>query len=163
MTSGSPGSADSDPRLLLAEDDPDLIEMLTELLTAEGYEVDVARDGQAALHWALNQRHHVAVLDRGLPHLDGLAVLGRLRSVGWSVPVLVLSALGTLQDRIDGLNAGAEDYLVKPFHIEELLARLGVLLRRNLDDAAQLEVPGGRGGGSHSSYGPARPPRPRRC
>jgi two-component system response regulator QseB len=131
-------------RLLLAEDDPDLLEMLTELLTAEGYDVDVARDGQAALHVALNGRHEVAVLDRGLPHLDGLTVLGRLRRAGWSTPVLVLSAFGTPRDRVDGLDAGAEDYLVKPFDVEELLARLRALLRRHLEDAAFLPVPGGQ-------------------
>lgn len=131
-------------RLLLAEDDPDLTEMLAELLTAEGYDVDVARDGQAALHLALNGRHEVAVLDRGLPHLDGLAVLGRLRRSGWSTPALVLSAFGTPRDRVDGLDAGAEDYLVKPFDVEELLARLRALLRRHLEDATSLLVPGGR-------------------
>jgi two-component system response regulator QseB len=131
-------------RLLLAEDDPDLTEMLAELLTAEGYDVDVARDGQAALHLALNGRHEVAVLDRGLPHLDGLTVLGRLRHSGWSTPVLVLSAFGTPRDRVDGLDAGAEDYLVKPFDVEELLARLRALLRRHLEESTLLQVPGGR-------------------
>lgn len=131
-------------RLLLVEDDPDLVEMLTELLTTEGYDVDVARDGQAALHRALSGRHEVAVLDRGLPHVDGLTVLGRLRSSGWSIPVLLLSAFGTLQDRVDGLDAGAEDYLTKPFDVEELLARLRALLRRHLKDSALLQVPGGR-------------------
>jgi two-component system response regulator QseB len=129
---------------LLAEDDPDLVEMLTELLSEEGYDVDVARDGQAALHLALNGRHEVAVLDRGLPHLDGLSVLGRLRSAGWAAPVLVLSAFGTPKDRVDGLDAGAEDYLTKPFDVEELLARLRALLRRHLDDSALLSIPGGR-------------------
>jgi two-component system response regulator QseB len=130
--------------LLLAEDDPDLTEMLTELLAAEGYDVDVARDGQAALHLALNGRHEVAVLDRGLPHLDGLTVLSRLRTSGWSTPVLVLSAFGTPRDRVDGLDAGAEDYLVKPFDVEELLARLRALLRRHLEESPLLQVPGGR-------------------
>jgi len=118
--------------------------MLTELLTEEGYYVDVARDGQAALHLALNARHEVAVIDRGLPSLDGLSALGRLRSSGWSVPVLVLSAFGTPQDRVDGLDAGAEDYLGKPFDIDELLARLRALLRRHLEDSDQLSIPGGR-------------------
>lgn len=131
-------------RLLLAEDDPDLTEMLTDLLTAEGYDVEVARDGQAALHLALNGRHELAVLDRGLPHLDGLTVLGRLRRAGWSTPALILSAFGTPGDRVDGLDAGAEDYLVKPFDVEELLARLRALLRRHLEDAQLLQVPGGR-------------------
>jgi two-component system response regulator QseB len=130
--------------LLLAEDDPDLVGMLVELLSAEGYEVDVARDGQAALHLALNRRHEVALLDRGLPHLDGLTLLGRLRDAGWSTPVLVLSAYGTARDRVHGLDAGAEDYLVKPFDVDELLARLRALLRRHLEDAALLPVPAGR-------------------
>lgn len=131
-------------RLLLAEDDAALAGMLVELLSAEGYEVDVARDGEAALHLALNGRHEVAVLDRGLPHVDGLTVLGRLRGAGWSTPVLVLSAYGTARDRVDGLDAGAEDYLVKPFDVDELLARLRALLRRHLEDSALLPVPGGR-------------------
>jgi two-component system response regulator QseB len=130
--------------LLLAEDDPDLVGMLVELLSAAGYEVDVARDGQAALHLALNRRHEVALLDRGLPHLDGLTLLGRLRDAGWSTPVLVLSAYGTARDRVHGLDAGAEDYLVKPFDVDELLARLRALLRRHLEDAALLPVPAGR-------------------
>ena len=132
------------PRLLLAEDDPDLAGMLAELLAGSGYEVDVARDGQAALRLALNGRHDVAVLDRGLPHVDGLALLGRLRGAGWTTPVLVLSAYAALEDRIAGLDAGAEDYLVKPFDVEELLARLRALLRRHLEQTDVLVVPGGR-------------------
>ena len=131
-------------RLLLAEDDPDLVEMLTELLTGEGYDPDVARDGQTALHLALGNRYDVAVLDRALPHLDGLALLARLRNAGWTTPVLVLSAYGTARDRVDGLDAGAEDYLVKPFDVDELLARLRALLRRHLQESRHLPVPGGR-------------------
>lgn len=130
VTLGSPDSAGAGRRLLLAEDDPDLLEMLTDLLTAEGYAVDVARDGTTALHRALNEQHQVAVFDRGLPHMDGLTLLRRLRSAGWSAPVLVLSALGTLQDRDAGSAAGAQDYLVKPFDIDQLLARLEALLCR---------------------------------
>ncbi|MDQ1663798.1 MAG: two-component system, OmpR family, response regulator QseB [Blastococcus sp.] len=132
------------PRLLLAEDDPDLAGMLTELLSTAGYEVDVARDGQAALHLALNGRHDVAVLDRGLPHVEGLELLSRLRSAGWATPVVILSAYATLEDRITGLDAGAEDYLGKPFDVEELLARLRALLRRHLEQADLLVVAGGR-------------------
>jgi two-component system response regulator QseB len=132
------------PRLLLAEDDPDLAGMLAELLSTAGYEVDVARDGQAALHLALNGRHDVAVLDRGLPHVEGLELLSRLRSAGWATPVVILSAYATLEDRIAGLDAGAEDYLVKPFDVEELLARLRALLRRHLEQADLLVVSGGR-------------------
>jgi two-component system response regulator QseB len=132
------------PRLLLAEDDPDLAGMLAELLSSAGYEVDVAREGQAALHLALNGRHDVAVLDRGLPHVEGLELLSRLRSAGWATPVVILSAYATLEDRIAGLDAGAEDYLVKPFDVEELLARLRALLRRHLEQADLLVVSGGR-------------------
>jgi len=132
------------PRLLLAEDDPDLAGMLAELLAAAGYEVDVARDGQAALHLALNARHDVAVFDRGLPHVEGLALLSRLRGAGWATPVVILSAYASLEDRVAGLDAGAEDYLVKPFDVEELLARLRALLRRHLAQADLLVVPGGR-------------------
>ena len=132
------------PRLLLAEDDPDLAGMLAELLSTAGYEVDVARDGQAALHLALNGRHDVAVLDRGLPHVEGLELLSRLRNAGWATPVVILSAYATLEDRIAGLDAGAEDYLVKPFDVEELLARLRALLRRHLEQADLLVVSRGR-------------------
>lgn len=131
------------PRLLLAEDDPDLLEMLTDLLGAEGYDVDATRDGQSALRAALSGSHDLAVLDRGLPHVEGLELLARLRRSGWSTPVLVLSAYGTARDRVAGLDAGAEDYLVKPFDVGELLARLRALRRRHLDDAQTLPVPGG--------------------
>jgi two-component system response regulator QseB len=132
------------PRLLLAEDDPELADMLGQLLDAEGYAVDAARDGQSALRMALNAQHDVAVLDRGLPHVEGLELLSRLRSSGWSTPVLILSAYATLEDRVAGLDAGAEDYLVKPFDVEELLARLRALLRRHLADADVLALPRGR-------------------
>src|SRR6476661_6816726 len=127
-------------RMLLAEDDPDLTALLAELLAAEGYDVDLARDGQAALHLALNGRHDVAVFDRGLPHLDGLTVLSRLRGAGWAVPVLVLSAYGAPRDRVDGLDAGAEDYLVKPFDVDELLARVRALRRRHQDAAEVMPL-----------------------
>lgn len=130
--------------LLVAEDDVDLRTMLTELLVDEGYEVEAVRDGQAALHRALAGRHDLLLLDRGLPVVDGLDLLMRLRRVGWTVPVLVLSAYGSATDRVTGLDAGAEDYLVKPFDVEELLARVRALLRRHLDAAQLLPVPGGR-------------------
>ena len=138
------GCPTSPRRLLLAEDDPDLVEMLVELLSSEGYEVDVARDGPEALRLALNAEHDAALLDRGLPHVEGLDLLTRLRSAGWYTPVLILSAYATMEDRVAGLDAGAEDYLVKPFDVAELLARLRALLRRHLDDSALLVVPGGR-------------------
>jgi DNA-binding response OmpR family regulator len=131
-------------RLLLVEDDRSLAAMLEEILASAGYVVDLARDGQAGLHLGLSRSYDVIVLDRGLPAIEGLDLLGRLRARGVFVPVLVLSALGLARDRVDGLDAGAEDYLAKPFDIDELLARIRALLRRHGDQADTLAVPGGR-------------------
>lgn len=117
--------------------------MLTRLLVGEGYDVDVATDGQQGLHLGLSRRYGVLVVDRGLPAIDGLDVLSRLRARGVATPTLVLSALGNPADRVVGLDAGAEDYLAKPFDIDELLARLRALLRRHLDTARLLPLPGG--------------------
>src|SRR4051812_36646407 len=129
--------------VLLAEDDTALASMLCDLLTEEGYVVDVAHDGQRALHFGLSREYDVVVLDRGLPAIEGLDVLGRLRSKGVGTPVLVLSALALPRDRVDGLDAGAEDYLGKPFDVDELLARLRVLTRRPVMTTERLAVPGG--------------------
>ena len=131
-------------RLLLVEDDRALAAMLEEILVPAGYVVDVARDGQAGLHLGLSRSYDAIVLDRGLPAIEGLDLLGRLRARGVTVPVLVLSALGLARDRVDGLDAGAEDYLAKPFDIDELLARIRALLRRHHDVSDTLPVPGGR-------------------
>ena len=131
-------------RLLLVEDDRSLAAMLQEILGSAGYVVDLARDGQLGLHLGLSRSYDVIVLDRGLPAIEGLDLLGRLRARGVAVPVLVLSALGLARDRVDGLDAGAEDYLAKPFDIDELLARIRALLRRHGDQADSLPVPGGR-------------------
>src|SRR3954454_11428037 len=131
------------PRLLLVEDDPDLAGMLADLLAGEGYDVEVARDGQRGLHLGLTRDFDVMLLDRGLPAIDGLDLLARLRARGRSAPTLVLSALGHARDRVDGLDAGAEDYLGKPFDVDELLARLRSLLRRNREETPVLRVPGG--------------------
>jgi two-component system response regulator QseB len=134
----------SPTRVLLVEDDPQLAGMLADLLREEGYAVDVAADGQRGLHLGLTTAYDVMVLDRGLPAIEGLDLLGRLRRSGITAPVLVLSALANPADRVEGLDAGAEDYLGKPFDIEELLARLRALLRRTGDTADVLAVPGGR-------------------
>ncbi|HEX3592679.1 MAG TPA: response regulator transcription factor [Pseudonocardiaceae bacterium] len=131
------------PRLLLVEDDPRLVEMLNRLLTGEDYEVDVASDGQRGLHLALTRPYDLLVLDRGLPGADGLDLLARLRTKGMTTPTLILSALGNPADRVTGLDAGAEDYVGKPFDVDELLARLRALLRRHLDTARKLPLPGG--------------------
>ena len=144
-TTGSDAGPGQDaPRILLVEDDRSLAAMLEEILRSAGYDVELAPDGQLGLHLGLSRSYDVMVLDRGLPAIEGLDLLGRLRSRGVLTPVLVLSALGLARDRVDGLDAGAEDYLTKPFDIEELLARLRALLRRHHDRADDLPVPGGR-------------------
>jgi len=134
------GKTERVPAVLLVDDDKDLSVMLERVLTDEGYAVTCARDGQAALHAGLSKAFDAIVLDRGLPALEGLDVLTRLRAKGVTTPVLVLSARGTTQDRIAGLDAGAEDYLAKPFDLEELLARLRALVRRHADSASELSL-----------------------
>ena len=131
-------------RLLLVEDDRTLAQMLVGLLTSEGYAVEHAPDGQRGLHLGLTRTYDLVVLDRGLPSIEGLDLLGRLRSRGVTAPTLVLSALGNPSDRVEGLDAGAEDYLSKPFDVDELLARLRALSRRHRDTARTLCLPGGR-------------------
>jgi two-component system response regulator PhoP len=117
-------------RLLLAEDTPALARSLVQGLGEEGYTVDHVADGESALHLAVEVPFDVLVLDRMMPRLDGLAVLRGLRTAGVKAPVLLLTALGEVHDRVEGLNAGADDYLVKPFAFAELVARLAALTRR---------------------------------
>ncbi|WIX79795.1 response regulator transcription factor [Amycolatopsis carbonis] len=126
--------------MLLVEDDRELAGMLSELLADEGYEVELAHDGQRGLHRGLTGHHDVIILDRRLPVMDGLEVLAGLRRRAVTARVLVLSALGELTDRVHGLDAGADDYLVKPFETDELLARLRALCRRDLDGAECLPL-----------------------
>ncbi|MEV4132788.1 response regulator transcription factor [Dactylosporangium sp. NPDC049742] len=127
-------------RVLVVEDDRELGPLLLRLLRGAGHEPDLAPDGQAGLHLALTRRYDAMILDRGLPVIEGLDLLGRLRRTGVTVPALVLTALGTVSDRVTGLDSGAEDYLVKPFEIDELLARVRVLLRRRPPSEQQLAV-----------------------
>ncbi|CAL9655236.1 response regulator transcription factor [Streptomyces sp. enrichment culture] len=131
-------------RLLLVEDDPELVTMLSGVLRDEGYAVDVATDGQRGLHLGLTRQYDVLVVDRRLPALDGLDVLARLRSRAVRTPVMLLTAMGTVHDRVDGLDAGADDYLVKPFELDELSARLRALCRRALDRADVLRIGSGQ-------------------
>ncbi|GHH81283.1 transcriptional regulator [Streptomyces sulfonofaciens] len=114
--------------------------MLADLFTQEGYRVDVALDAQQGLHLALDRVHRVMVVDRGLPAADGVDLIRRLRRAGITARVLVLTALGDAADRVAGLDAGADDYLGKPFDVDELLARVRALLRRHLDAAEVLAV-----------------------
>lgn len=118
-------------RVLLVEDDPDLGQAVRVALKPEGYTVDWVEDGASALHALSHESFEVAILDLGLPRLDGLEVLARLRAAANRVPVLVLTARDATADRIAGLDAGADDYLVKPFEVDELKARLRALLRRS--------------------------------
>ncbi|HTJ35577.1 MAG TPA: response regulator transcription factor [Dactylosporangium sp.] len=117
-------------RVLVVEDDRELGELLVRAFGNAGYTTDLAPDGQAGLHRALTRGYDLLVLDRGLPAIEGLDLLARLRRSGVQAPALVLTALGTVADRIAGLDGGAEDYVVKPFDLDELLARVRVLLRR---------------------------------
>ena len=126
--------------VLVVEDDRALAALLERLLVAEGYAVTVAPDGQRGLHLGLTRAFDVMLIDRGLPAVEGLDLIGRLRGRGVLTPMLVLSARGSTKDRVDGLDAGAEDYLAKPFEVSELLARLRALLRRHRDQAPILTL-----------------------
>lgn len=128
------------PRVLVVEDDRELAALLARLLSAEGYVVDLAGDGQAGLHHGLTRAYQAMVIDRGLPGIEGADLTARLRRQGVATPILLLTAYGTVRDRVDGLDAGAEDYLVKPFEVDELLARLRALRRRHQDEALVLPI-----------------------
>jgi two-component system, OmpR family, response regulator MprA len=117
-------------RILLVDDDPGICDSLDRALRREGYAVSIARDGEAALAAVAADPPDAMVLDVAMPKLDGLSVCRRLRAEGNAVPILVLTARHSLGDRVAGLDAGADDYLVKPFALEELLARLRSIMRR---------------------------------
>ena len=123
-------------RLLLAEDDDALVRHLRPGLERAGYAVDHARDGRDALFLGQTETYDAVVLDLGLPDLAGLDVLRRWRQDGLGVPVLILTARDTWSEKVDGLKSGADDYLTKPFHPEELVARLEALIRRSHGQAA---------------------------
>jgi two-component system response regulator PhoP len=117
-------------RVLVVEDEAALRDMLKTRLTEAGFTVDVAGDGEEGLFAGLEYPLDVAVVDLGLPKVSGLEVIRRLRAGRKSYPILILTARDTWQDKVEGLQAGADDYVAKPFHFEEVLARLQALLRR---------------------------------
>jgi two-component system response regulator MprA len=124
--------------VLLVDDDASIRRMLERTLTAEGYDVAAVADGGAAMAAIERSVPDAIVLDVAMPGMDGLAVTQRLRGKGLAVPILLLTARDALEDRVGGLDAGADDYLVKPFEARELAARLRALLRRNRPPAEQL-------------------------
>ncbi len=129
--------------ILVVEDEKRLAALLRRVLTEERHAVDVAYDGLAGLDLANSGNYDLVILDLMLPGLDGLAISRRIREAGVDTPILMLTARGAVEDRVAGLNAGADDYLVKPFAMEELLARVGARLRRRaepLDAANELRV-----------------------
>ncbi|MFP5072612.1 response regulator transcription factor [Pseudonocardia nantongensis] len=130
-------------RILVVDDDKAVRDSLRRSLAFNGYQVDLAEDGQAALDTMLTQRPDALVLDVMMPRVDGLEVCRRLRSAGDDLPILVLTARDAVSDRVAGLDAGADDYLPKPFALEELLARLRALLRRRTPEEEDADaVPG---------------------
>ena len=117
-------------RVLLVEDEKTLRGQLVDLLLRHGYTVDSAADGLEGLHYGTKYTYDVAVIDIGLPKMTGIEVIEKIRGEGKELPILILTARGDWQDKVEGLQVGADDYLVKPFHVQELLARLKALVRR---------------------------------
>lgn len=127
-------------RILLAEDDAETAGLIAGGLGDAGYMVVCSSDGETALEMGRTQQPDLVILDRMLPGLDGLTVLKRLREEGMTAPALMLTALGRTEDRVAGLDAGADDYLVKPFAFSELAARVNALLRRSGENSTQTSL-----------------------
>ena len=130
-------------RALLVDDEPGILTHVADALTAAGYAVDSTGDGEEAAFLGENEPYDVAILDIGLPGRDGLTVLRGWRAAGRAFPVLLLTARGSWREKVEGIDAGADDYLAKPFATEELLARLRALLRRSTGHAAPVLSEGG--------------------
>jgi DNA-binding response OmpR family regulator len=122
-------------RILVVEDEPAIAAGITSALETSGYQTHVASDGEEAWFLGDTEDFDLVVLDLGLPKMDGLTVLKRWRGAGRQVPVLILTARGAWPERVEGIDAGADDYLAKPFQIEELLARVRALIRRSVGQA----------------------------
>jgi DNA-binding response OmpR family regulator len=127
-------------KLLLVEDEKRLLEALAHLLKKSGYAVDTAMDGETGFEMAVAGFYDVIILDRMLPVQDGITVLKTFRDQGFDTPVLLLTAKDSHQDRVEGLDAGADDYLVKPFNTDELLARLRALVRRQKKSLVETTI-----------------------
>ena len=123
-------------RILVVEDEPTLATQLADALRQAGYTVDTAADGGTAQYMGAVETYDVVVLDLGLPVMDGLTVLKQWRAGGQGMPVLILTARDNWHEKVAGIDAGADDYLTKPFHMEELLARVRALLRRSSSHAS---------------------------
>lgn len=126
--------------LLIIEDNPDLLENLSDFFEARGHSVDISRNGLGGLSFALENDYDVIILDLMLPGMDGLEVCARLRSEGRDTPVLMLTARDTMGDKLEGFGSGADDYLVKPFALPELEARLLALVRRGRSQTARTQL-----------------------
>ncbi|PKG38801.1 response regulator transcription factor [Psychromonas sp. Urea-02u-13] len=118
-------------KILVVEDDQTTREFVVKALTQQGFVVDSAGDGKEALMMVISCEYQLVILDRMLPSLDGLKVLAAMRATGNTTPVLILSALDSVEQRVEGLTAGSDDYLTKPFALAELLARVNIILRRH--------------------------------
>lgn len=129
-------------RILLVEDEPKIAYSIATALTGANYRVDAVRDGETAWFRGDTEDYDLIVLDLGLPKMDGLAVLKRWRAAGKMMPVLVLTARGTWPERVEGIDAGADDYLAKPFQIEEVLARVRALIRRSVGQGSAILTAG---------------------
>ncbi len=127
-------------KILLAEDDAEIAKFVIAGMEENGHSVDHVIDGRDALSYLLYNECDVAVLDRMMPGMDGLSALKAMRAAGKSLPVLMLTAPGDVDSRVEGLQSGADDYLAKPFHFSELMARVMSLTRRRTDHAAQTEL-----------------------
>ena len=125
-------------RLLLVEDDLELQANLKQHLLDAHYSVDIASDGEEGLFQALEVNYDAAIVDVGLPKLDGIALIRRVREQERGFPILILTAIDSWQDKVEGLDAGADDYLTKPFHPQELIARLKALIRRSAGKSSPL-------------------------
>lgn len=129
-------------RVLLIEDDDRIRSDVTTALEASGYIVDSETSGEEGWFLGDTELYGAVILDLGLPEMDGLTILKRWRQAGRTMPVLVLTARGTWSERVEGIDAGADDYLPKPFHMEELLARLGAIIRRSGGQASPIITAG---------------------